>query len=211
MIRKSNATSKLTNFSFDFKNLLPKDGFLYYLPEIFNAEESAILFETIRTETSWNQQSIKIYGRKVMQPRLTSWVADPEINIRYSGITMEPNPWTESLLKIKKISEEKTNQDFNGVLLNYYRDGQDTMGWHSDDEKELGENPIIVSISFGETRDFQIKHKEQKTLKLNLALEKGSMLIMGGKSQSCWSHAVPRRTRVKDARINLTFRHMKNR
>lgn len=157
------------------------------------------------TNILWKQDFINLYGRKPL-PRLTSWYGDEGKSYSYSGIKSDPNQWNKGLLYIKEQIEKVAQVNFNSVLLNWYRDGQDYLNWHADDEKELGINPIIASVNFGETRDFQIKNNQDHSLKVTIPLEHGTLLIMGGEMQHFWQHAVPKRAKVKKSRFNLTFR-----
>jgi alkylated DNA repair dioxygenase AlkB len=188
------------------QNLLPKDGEVYYYPDFFTKEESDRLFQELKTRVNWKQEPIKIFGREVMQPRLTAWYGDDDKPYSYSGITMHPEPWTPALDLIKERIEEVSGTRFTSALLNYYRNQQDSMGWHRDNEKELGPNPIIGSVSFGEAREFQFRHYYDKSIKQALLLTHGSFLLMKGSTQHYWEHALPKRSRVLGGRINLTFR-----
>jgi alkylated DNA repair dioxygenase AlkB len=187
-------------------NLLPKDGEVFYYPEFFSNEESDLFYQTLVKEISWKQEPIKIFGKSVMQPRLTAWVGDPSKGYSYSGITMEPLPWNKSLLDIKQRVDHISETTFTSALLNFYRDQNDSMGWHRDDEKELGVNPVIASVSFGAARVFQLKHRQEKSLKVSLELERGSLLLMRGSTQHHWLHSIPKRTCQVSPRINITFR-----
>ncbi len=186
------------------KNYLPLDGELKLHPEFFSTVDSARYFSLLLSEIEWKHEPIMIFGKKVMQPRLTAWYG--EKNYRYSGTTLMPLPWNRFLLEIKNRVEKKCAHHFNSVLLNYYRDGDDHMGWHRDNEKELGENPFIASISFGAPRPFLVKHKKFPEHKVSIDLVDGSLLTMGGDMQSYWYHSLPKRRLIKEPRINLTFR-----
>jgi len=148
-----------------------------------------------------------MYGKKVAIPRLQAWYGDSHTHYQYSGLQMSPMPWTQTLRAIKEDIEQQLQTSFNSVLINLYRDGNDTVGWHSDDEPELGSEPVIASLSLGEIRDFQLKHK-QLDKKVIVPLSSGSLFIMSGTTQSYWRHCIPRTKRVKSARINLTFRRI---
>lgn len=158
------------------------------------------------TNIVWKQDSIRLYGKKIPLPRLTSWYGDPGKAYKYSGILSEPNPWNKGLLYIKEQIEKVANTKFNSVLLNWYRDGEDYLNWHTDDEPELGKNPTIASVNFGETRDFQVRNTKDHNMKFTLPLQHGTLLIMSGEMQHYWEHAVPKRKRVSNSRFNLTFR-----
>lgn len=190
-------------------NILPKDGDVNFLPDLFTKEESDLFLHDLQREISWKQEPITIYGRTVMQPRLTAWYGDPGKVYSYSGITMQPREWKPALLKIKQRIETVSPVVFNSALLNLYRDQHDSMGWHRDNEKELGINPVIGSVSFGATRTFQFRHYTDKTLKQSIELTHGSYLLMHGKTQHHWEHSLPKRTREIGLRVNITFREIK--
>jgi alkylated DNA repair dioxygenase AlkB len=163
-----------------------------------------LAFEHIR----WRQDKIKLYGKEIPLPRLTAWHGDPGAAYTYSGIKSEPAPWTEGLLHIRRRIEEAAECRFNCVLLNWYRDGKDSLSWHADDEKELGDDPVIASANFGATRDFQLRHNDDPAAKVTLPLEHGTLLVMKGALQRHWKHAVPKRSGVSRSRFNLTFRYI---
>ena len=153
------------------------------------------------------QQTLKIFGRDVVAPRLSAWYGDPGASYAYSGLRLEPKPWIPALREIRSRVERTTGCRFNSVLLNLYRDGRDSMGWHSDDERELGDTPTIASLSFGETRRFLLRHRTRRDLEpLELLPGHGSLLLMAGTTQSAWKHAVPKTARPVAPRLNLTFR-----
>jgi len=143
-----------------------------------------------------------------MQPRLTAWYGDPGKAYSYSGITMQPHNWTKALLEIKQRIEAVAGASFNSALLNLYRDGKDSMGWHRDNEKELGINPVIGSVSFGAARTFVLRHYTDKKLKQSIELTHGSFLLMRGRTQHCWEHSLPKRITSTGERINITFRRI---
>ncbi len=166
---------------------------------------NAELLQRLIDETPWRQDQITVYGKPYLQPRLSAWYGD--MGYRYSGITLEPQPWTDLLYDLKTRTETLTALEFNSVLLNYYRDQDDSMGMHSDDERELGPLPAIASLSLGEERVFLLKHKTRKDLPTQkLLLPSGSLLLMQGKTQQHWRHGIAKQRRHCDARINLTFR-----
>jgi len=187
-------------------NRLPTDGEVLYYPSFFSINESDGLFSALSNEIAWRHEPIVVFGRPVMQPRLTSWYGDPGKDYSYSGITMKPNPWTQALLVIKEKIERVSETTFNSALLNQYRDGRDSVGWHRDNEPELGENPVIGSVSFGGTREFQLRHCNDKGLKVSIDLEHGSFLLMRGSTQHHWMHSIPKRNAATGPRINITFR-----
>lgn len=156
----------------------------------------------------WKQDRIKIYGREIILPRLTAWYGDSGRVYTYSGIKSEPNTWNKGLLYLKDQIEQVAEVEFNSVLLNWYRDGTDSLAWHADDEKELGVNPVIASANFGETRDFVLRRKDDPSKKLVLPLKHGTLLLMRGELQSFWEHSVPKRKNVNGSRFNLTFRRI---
>ncbi|PVW16349.1 alpha-ketoglutarate-dependent dioxygenase AlkB family protein [Marixanthomonas spongiae] len=185
------------------------DADVVYHPGFLSRKSADAYFETLLNGTPWQQDHIKIFGKTHQQPRLRALYGEQGKSYSYSGITMHPLPFTSVLKEIKERVEAVSEAHFNVVLLNLYRDGQDSNGWHSDDEKELGENPMIASISLGAERVFQLKHKKDKTLKKSLVLQHGSLLLMKGTTQEKWKHQVPKTKKATTARINLTFRTIK--
>lgn len=161
----------------------------------------------LRAEIPWATHRVRIYGRWLDSPRLSSWHGDPEASYGYSGSRHQPLPWTPTLSAIRAALRDSVGEDFNGVLANRYRDGRDSMGWHADNERELGPRPLIASVSLGAVRRFSLKHRHSdQTLKLELA--HGSLLLMAGETQRHWQHALPKEPRVREERINLTFRQI---
>ncbi len=187
------------------------DAELHYYPELFEATEANDLFESLKDGIEWTQNTIRFYGKESLVPRLEAWYGDPGKSYAYSGIHMEPKPWTKELLLIKQAIEPLAGVAFNSVLINYYRDGKDRVAWHSDDEKELGQNPVIGSVSLGAERKFKLRHKQYKAngLKHEIMLRHGSFLMMKGPTQHHWMHEIPRTARPIGQRINLTFRIIK--
>jgi alkylated DNA repair dioxygenase AlkB len=157
---------------------------------------------------NWKQDWISLYGKRIPLPRLTSWYGDSGKAYTYSGITSHPNEWNRGLLHIKEKIEHCSGVNFNSVLLNWYRDGEDHISWHSDDEKELGANPTIASANFGAERDFIIRRKDENSAKLVLPLKHGTLLVMKGELQHFWQHSIPKRKNVGHSRFNLTFRRI---
>lgn len=183
------------------------DAKVIYYPQAFSPDESDALFQQLITTIEWRQDNIKIYGREIPQPRLTAWYGDEEAVYTYSNIINHPLPWLPVLLQIKQRCEAIAKASFNSVLLNYYRNGQDSMGWHQDNEPELGEQPVIASVSFGAMRRFQFRHKKRKDLDtMSIELAHGSLLLMRGETQHYWKHQLPKTAQPVGARINLTFR-----
>lgn len=179
-----------------------------YLQNFFNDEKADLYFKALQNELECSQNEIKIFGRMVKTPRLEAWYADSGLTYTYSGQEMQPKVWTKTLKAIKQEIEPHCKIKFNSVLVNWYRDGDDGVGYHSDDEPELGKNPYIASLSFGVDRKLKFQHKKDK-LNHDLTLHHGSLLIMKGETQHYWKHALPKSKRIKDLRINLTFRQIK--
>jgi alkylated DNA repair dioxygenase AlkB len=171
-------------------------------------DEAARLFEALVAGTAWRQEPIRMFGRTVMQPRLLAWHGDPGATYTYSGVCHEPEPWTPALSSVRERLLPVAG-DFNSVLLNLYRDGRDRMGWHADDERELGPEPVIASVSLGETRRFLLRHRTRRELDtVAIALAAGDLLVMKGATQHRWKHAVPGTARPVGSRLNLTFRRI---
>jgi alkylated DNA repair dioxygenase AlkB len=163
----------------------------------------------IIADTPWRQDHAQIFGRRVALPRLTAWYGDPGAGYSYSGISMEPTPWTPLLAELKARAEALAEARFNSALLNYYRDGRDSVGWHADAEPELGRNPVIASLSLGATRRFEFRRRPPALPQVHsIALVHGSCLIMAGAVQHLWHHRLPRAARVTEPRVNLTFRRI---
>tara|TARA_B100000586_G_C19981801_1_gene372314 strand:+ start:144 stop:764 length:621 start_codon:yes stop_codon:yes gene_type:complete len=177
-----------------------------YVKNYFNEEESTYFFKSLKDKIKWKQDYIKFFGKSHPLPRLTAWYGDRNKTYTYSGIPMTPNLWNTELLEIKKKVDQYAKINFNSVLLNYYRSGNDSVSWHSDDEKELGDQPIIGSVSFGGIRKFRLRNKKNKKLIHNIELENGSLLIMSGLTQKYWEHEIPKTKKKVEERINLTFR-----
>lgn len=181
------------------------NGWLVWDPDFLTSDESDSLMEYFLNNLNWQGGEIKLFGKKHEIPRRQVMFADDGFHYSYSGKQLKINPWDLKVYSIKKRIEDEFGVEFNACLANLYRDGQDSNGWHADNEKELGENPIIASVSFGITRKFQLKHitsNERKTIELS----HGSLLIMGGEMQHHWKHQVPKTKKVNQARVNLTFR-----
>lgn len=188
--------------------LIEEDGEVLLWPHFFPEEEADAYFADLHEHIAWRQEPIMMFGRLIDQPRLTAWYGDPGTTYTYSHIQMVPLPWTETLLAIKRRVETVTEGSFNSVLLNLYRNERDGMGWHSDDEPELGVNPIIASISFGATRRFHLRHRTDKAQRLAVDLTHGSLLLMRGATQHHWQHQISKSARPHEPRINLTFRRI---
>ena len=196
----SNTTSN------NFININIPDGDVSICLNLFSAQESDKFFEVLKNEIDWKQERINFFGKTHDIPRLTAWYGDFGKSYSYAGISVEPSSWTDTLLQIKEKIESVSNVKFNSVLLNRYRSGNDGVSWHSDDEPELGVNPIIGSVSFGQSRPFHLKHKDLEGVKEKVTLEHGSYLLMKGETQHKWLHQIPKSKKEMGERINLTFR-----
>ena len=186
-------------------NLLPMDGSAQYYPDFISKEESTSLIDQLQKSLYWEADQLMMFGKLVITRRKVAWVGDPECTYTYSGIKRNPQSWTPELLSMKTQLEDLTQSEFNSCLLNFYHDGADGMGWHSDDEKELDSLSPIASVSLGSTRKFAFRHKKEKST-TSLFLENGSALIMNAPTQQFWQHALLKTKTVHTPRINLTFR-----
>ena len=186
--------------------VIDQQAFLY--PKFLDKPDADQYFRVLYDEIDWQQEELFLYGRRLNVPRLIAWHGDAGVNYRYSGVDHRALPWNQSLLDIRKKLSEKVSETFNGVLLNLYRDGQDSMGWHSDDEPELGIEPVIASISLGQERNIQFRRRDNHAKKISLVLPHGSLLLMQGKSQVGWQHQIPKSRKPMKPRINLTFRNI---
>jgi len=184
---------------------LPNAEIIYY-PHFFDKKEADTIFTQLKTDIPWQQDEIKVYGKIHQQPRLTALFGNEGKPYSYSNIKMQPHPWNLLLQKIKFYVESVADTNFTTVLLNQYRDGKDSNAWHADNEKELGINPVIASLSFGAERIFQLKHNTDKDQKKSIILEHGSLLLMKGTTQHFWKHQIPKTSKPIGPRINLTFR-----
>lgn len=186
------------------------DGEVIFYSTFFSQPMADLYFRQLRDTTTWRQESIKLYGKSILMPRLTAWYGDEGTSYTYSGLLNTPLPWTPALLEVKQAVEIPCGVTFNSVLLNCYRSGKDSIAWHSDDEKEFGENPVIASVNFGQTRTFQLKHKQRTECRVSIELTHGSLLIMRGATQHHWLHQIPKTRKAVAERINLTFRVIQN-
>jgi len=177
-------------------------------PAAFDAGEATRLFQDLRRQIDWREEEIVLFGRRVPVPRRVAWHGDPGASYTYSGTRHDPLPWTPALERVRERVTTLAGAHFNAVLLNLYRDGRDGMGWHADDEPELGQDPSIASVSLGATRRFCLRHRRRKDLRLNVPLTHGSLLLMSGATQHRWVHAVPKTATPVGERINLTFRRI---
>ncbi len=177
------------------------------IPAFLDMAAADSLFRSLINETPWEERRVFVWGRWRVQPRLVAWYGDPEARYSYSGDTLDPTPWTPPLAALRARVEAVAGARFNSVLLNLYRDEKDRMGWHNDDEPELGQRPVIASVSLGETRTFLLKPREKRRAGLyRVSLDHGSLLVMAGDTQRNWVHAVNSESTPCGPRINLTFR-----
>jgi alkylated DNA repair dioxygenase AlkB len=182
------------------------NGEIIYIPHFITAQQATNTFISLEKNLNLHSDSIRIMGKQHLIPRLHSWVAEKNIHYKYSGIKLKINPWTTELTRLKELTEEASNWKFNSMLANYYRNGHDSNGWHADNEKELGTNPFIAMLSFGQIRRFSIRSNENHKDKLDFDLAHGSLLIMKGPLQHTSQHCLRKTKKVCDARISLTFR-----
>lgn len=211
----TNPNGEQLGFSFSAEPATPGEGPFDSLPDadmhllssFYDRATATSLFDELLSQTPWTQRHVKVYGQRYPEPRLTAWYGDPNKRYSYSGLTLEPLPWTPLLSQIKTRVDVAAGVSFNSVLLNLYRDGRDSNGWHQDNEPELGQNPVIASLSLGAVRRFQLRHKFNKELpKVELDLPHGSLLVMAGTTQHFWQHQIPKTAKPVAERINLTFR-----
>ena len=180
-----------------------------YVENFFNLDESMAYMKQLTNQICWRREKINMWGKEIVTKRRIAWYADDGKSYTYSGSTFFPTQWNVVLLQLKRRVEEYAKIKFNSVLLNKYANGEVGMGWHSDDEKELGIDPIIASLSFGANRDFIFRHKTDKSIKnIKIHLKSGSLLLMLGSTQHYWKHSLPKRLKIKEPRIKLTFRNI---
>lgn len=196
----------MTNFKKEI-NILPRDGEAF-LQTLFSIEQSEAYYHSLMKEVEWKQETIFLFGKDILQPRLTAWQSEEGIDYTYSGRTMKSVPFTDTVLQIKQNIESKYSHGFNSVLLNFYRNGNDSMGWHRDNEKDLGVNPVIASVSLGAERVFKFRNYQTKKETRTMLLSSGSVLWMQGEAQHHWEHGLPKSAKIKEGRINLTFRNI---
>ncbi len=192
-------------FDKEIKFDLPDSDISYY-PNFIEKTIADDYFYNLKRTVPWQQDDIKVFGKVYPQPRLTALFGNNGKAYSYSNITMSPKPFSKELQELKKSIELVAMTTFTTCLLNLYRDGKDSNGWHADDETELGENPVIASISLGQERFFHLRHKNEKQLKQKILLEHGSLLLMKGETQHFWQHQIPKTAKPITERINLTFR-----
>lgn len=184
-----------------------QNGWYIYLENYFSQEESQVLLHHFSETLNWQESQIKIFGKTYQTPRLEAFYAENGQQYAYSGKQLKVNPFTKELSDVKSRLEKEFGLEFNSVLANLYRDGKDSNGWHSDNEKELGKNPVIASLSFGSERRFDLRHNVSKE-KFSFQLKTGSLLLMGGEMQHFWKHQIAKSLKVTDFRVNLTFRRI---
>lgn len=190
-----------------FEHLPMVDADVYLHQEWIDAELADKLLAHFIDELKWDQPTITMFGKQVKVPRMQAWYGDKDSAYAYSGLSMQPLPWESKLAKLKAYCEQACSCEFNSVLANLYRDGSDSMGMHSDDEPELGQQPTIASVSLGVARRFDFKHKVTKE-KVQVLLEHGSLLIMKGHTQRFWQHGINKSKRIHGPRLNFTFRYV---
>ena len=186
-------------------NLLPFDGIAKYYGKILNKKASADYYDRLHSGIEWKNDEVKIFGNHFITKRQVAWYGDLDYEYTYSNATKLALPWTQELRELKDLTEKSTGESFNSCLLNLYHSGEEGMGWHSDDEKSLGKNSAIASLSFGADRKFSFRHKKTRQ-SLSIILETGSLLLMKGSTQTHWLHALPKSKKILRPRINLTFR-----
>lgn len=197
---------KQLTFFENSEGLLFPENLLDYYPDFLPGDEAMQLMSIFIATVPWMQQSIRMYGKDLLTPRLIAWYGDNNKTYSYSGTKNDPIPWTDELMLLKNRVEGFTGYSFNSVLLNYYRDGNDSVAWHSDNERELGTDPVVASLSLGQVRQFDFRHKQDHSRKYSLQLTNGSLLIMKGDLQHHWEHRIPKSAKTLGPRINLTFR-----
>ncbi len=189
--------------------LLPlENASVYYIPSFLSEEIATEYFQELLNTIKWEQRNVNVFGKIHPQPRLTALYGTSERSYRYAGLTLQPNPMTEILQSLQQKIEACSQHQFNSVLLNLYRDGQDSNGWHSDDESSLGKNPAIASLSLGATRKFFFRERKNTKNTYKMELTHGSLLIMSGATQHHWNHQIPKTKKRVGKRINLTFRYL---
>lgn len=181
---------------------------VWYYPQFFAPAESQLFYEDLLQNIAWSHDDITLFGKKMKIPRLQAWYGEAGKSYIYSGILLTPQAWTPTLLAIKKRIEEATQTEYTSVLLNQYRHGQDSVGWHADDESSLGINATIASVSFGATRKFRFRYNNESAKKAQMMLHNGSLVVMQGETQHFWQHEVPKTAQEVGVRLNLTFRKM---
>ena len=197
------------NIADPHKNILPQDGTVNYYGKILEEEKANQFYLKLLNEIEWRNDEAVIFGKKIITKRKVAWYGDENFEYTYSNSTKKALKWTSELLELKKLTEEKTGENFNSCLLNLYHDGNEGMAYHSDGERDLKKNGAIASLSFGAERKFSFKHKTTKE-KVELTLANGSLLVMKGETQKFWLHRLPPTKKIFTPRINLTFRTIEN-
>lgn len=201
------------HYSFTFMSLfpqsiLPQSDTIWYYPNFLSPALAQDYYQQLVQNLDWKQYPIRLFGKTLLQPRLIAWYGDKGTRYTYAQTTLEAPGWTPTLEALQQLLLDKTQHSFNSVLANWYRDGQDSMGWHSDDEKELGPTPCIASISLGAARKMHFRTVQKPHKRASVVLEPGSLLLMQGDSQALWQHQIAKSKRIQDGRINLTFRQI---
>jgi alkylated DNA repair dioxygenase AlkB len=196
-----------TLFIFVPMEIINNDGLVIYYGKVMDQQKAEYYLDKLLTTIDWKNDEAKIFGRHIITKRKVAWYGDNDYGYKYSGTTKQALPWTPELLALKKLTEDTTGENFNSCLLNLYHDGNEGMAWHSDDEKSLGKDSAIASLSFGAERKFSLKHRVSKEGHFVL-LENGSLLIMKGATQTNWLHSLPKSKKINTPRVNLTFRRM---
>lgn len=187
--------------------MLPCDGTAHYFGPVMAPDAARAFYDALLAKTAWRHDEVVIFGRRIVTAREMAWHGDAGLDYTYSGTTREALPWNGELLDLKRLVETESGETFNSCLLNLYHDGNEGMGWHSDDEKSLVREAAIASLSLGTERKFRFKHRRQP-LTADVMLEHGSLLVMKGTTQANWLHCLPKSKRITEGRINLTFRKM---
>ena len=200
----------MSDLNFNWPQIQLPNASLHYVPDFIPRAVADTLLDQLLAELNWQQSHIQLFGRRVLEPRLTSWYADAGVVYGYSGRQLNAQAWPDCLHSLRTQLCSYAGHHFNAVLANLYRNGMDSMGWHSDDESSLGVEPIIASISLGAERDFVLRRKDNHRIKHCLGLAHGSLLLMQAQTQHFWQHALPRRKRITQPRVNLTFRLIKS-
>ena len=189
------------------KQVIHEDGELFFIEHYLNAEQRGWFYRHFEEQIDWREEQIMLFGKAVTVPRRVAWYGEPDAVYHYSGVTHTPQIWLPALYALKTDLEQRFSAKFNSVLANFYRHGQDSMGWHADNEPELGAQPLIASLSLGGQRLFKLQHKRTKRV-VDLPLNAGSLVIMKGELQNCWRHCVPKTKKPVTGRINLTYRYV---
>ena len=188
------------------RNLEGPDLEVRYVPSFLDPPRAQMVMERLLTETSFQQYERTLFGVTRPTPREEAWIGDPTCRYGYSGVVLQPSPWTPLLQELRDELSRSVDATFNSVLVNHYRTGSDSMGWHADDEASLGSSPVIASLSLGATRTLQLRHVALREFRHAIELHSGDLLVMGGRTQAHWQHQIPKTSRAVGPRLNLTFR-----